>query len=214
MPRGKNHVVEGTHPVKAVQQLNTRTDEEKIIAYLNSDAKVGELSEKLEKLLKRYDYAFDIYRNYRSINKTLEVLIKKEWPDGSISRRTARRDLQMAIRIFSDGTEHDRKTNIDFLLGEIKTDIDLARVEGDYKAVARLREIELKIINDHMGDNLAELYKNFSMPELHFGNFPEKLKTKLPPADELAARMEALKKKRVSDTLEAEDVTYSVDGEQ
>lgn len=214
MARGKNNVVEGIVPVKAIQELNTQTDEDKIIAYLNSETKVAKLSNKLQKLLKRYEFAYDTYKSKRSVAATLNVLIKKDWEGENISRRTARRDLQMAQRIYSDGSDHDRKINIDFMLGDIKKDIDLARINKDFKAVAKLREIELKIINDHMGDNAAELYKQLQMNVIMVGRFPEKLKTPLPPADELLQRLENLKKKKVTDILEAEETSYTINGDK
>lgn len=209
--KGKNHLVEGTHPVRAIKELNTHTDEDKIIEYLNSEKPDYRLSKKLAHLLERYEYAFEMYKSRRSVQATIAVLMKKDWGDGPLCRRTARRDLQMAQRIFSDGSEHNRKMMVDFEIEQIKKDIESARIDKDYKAVARLRELMLKYINDHMGDNDAELYKQLQPSVIMIGRFPEKLKTPLPDDDELFRRMENLKKKRVTDYLEAEDTQYQAD---
>lgn len=212
MARGKNHVVEGTYPTRVIKALNTRSAEDKIIEWLNNETPERPLSPKLALLLKRYELAYDTYKSRRSVNATISTLMKKEWEHGTISRRTARRDLQMAQKLFSDGTDHNRKISVDFEIEEIKKDIDLARINKDFKAVARLREIMMKYINDHMGDSQAELYQKLQPNIIMIGRFPEKLKTKLPPDDELMKRMELLKKKKVTDYLDAEDAQYEADG--
>lgn len=213
MARGKNNVVEGIVPVRAVPTISTQTPEDKLIAYYMDKLPEAKLTKKVRELKDRWELAYRTYRTKGSINATLNVLTKFEWPTGTISRRTAQRDLANAQRFFSDGSDHNRKIMVDHELEEINKDIQLARINKDYKAVARLREIKMKYINDHMGDNAADLYKDLQMNVIVIGRFPEKLKTPLPPAEELLERLENLKKKKVTDVLDAEDAKYSVDAE-
>lgn len=212
MPRGKNHVVEGTHPVRQMKTLTTRTDLDKIIEYENSDSKSAKLSKKLMELRNRYRLAFQIYCNKGSYQATIAVLTKPDEDGNSISQRTARRDIDIALRIYSDGMEHNRKLNVDMELKGLNEDIIKARADRDWKAVANLRKLKKEYIDDHMGDNASELYRDLQVPEIQVGRFPERLKTPLPSPEVLLQELEKLKKKKVSDYLnvEAEDATYSV----
>lgn len=208
MARGENPVVTGNHPARQVKQLNTQTDEDKLIAYLNDPDAKYELSKKLKHLLERYELARDVIKETRSYNKAVSRLVKKEWNGETISQSTARRDLDMAQRIFGANIQHNRKLNVDFLLEDLKKDADIARAKGDMKAVAGFRKLQLEIINEHMGDSVSELYKELQFKEIIVDFIPESLNTPLPPDDELARQLELLKKRKGSSALSAEDVSF------
>jgi hypothetical protein len=208
MAKGPNNVVNNTIPVRQVKEINTQTDLDLIVAYLNDPNPNARLSKKLEELLKRARLAYDTYRSKGSINAAINLLTKPDAEGNTISRRTARRDIDLAVRIYSDGIEHNRKLNVDIALEEIQKDLTSARIAKDFKAVVRLHELKKKYIDDHMGDSAAELYKDLQPHTIIIGKFPEKLKTPLPPDDILLLHLEELKKRKVSDLLEAEEVQY------
>jgi hypothetical protein len=208
MARGENPVVTGNHPVRQLKELNTRTDDDKLSEYLNDPDPKKPLSKKLKHLLERQEYARDILNKTRSYNKTVIQLMKKEWQGETISQSTARRDLDNAQKRFGAGIKHDRKLNIDFLLEDLKKDAELARQNGDMRAVAAFRKLQLDIINDHMGDSMSDLYKDLQ-PHIFIIDFiPDDLKTPMPSDEELQIELENLRRKKGSSMMPADDVSF------
>jgi hypothetical protein len=207
MARGSNNVVANVMPIRAVQALNIQSDDDKLIAWFN-DADPKPLSKKLEQLFKRYDFARDVLVSKRSIMKSIPLLIKKEWGGRTITISTARRDLFMAQKLFGANLKHDRSFNVDLLLSDIQQDINIARMKGAHNSIPALRKLQSEIIEKHMGDSAADLYIDLKPHIIIVDFMPESLKTPLPPDAELKEELKQLKKAKVSDSIEAQEVTY------
>lgn len=217
MARGKILLMTNQYPQRQPEILNTHTDLDKIMLYLQGDIKNKKLSQKLFEKLERLEFTADAIRSHGSLLRVLPLLTKKSWgfhkseenPNGNISISTATRDFHDAQRVFGSISRNERTFHVDILIGQVEENINAARAAEDFKAVATLLKLKAEIIEKHMGGNDAEMYRNFKMADIEVGFWPEQLGVELPEKEELDKVIAELKKPKRSNQLDADDIEFT-----
>lgn len=193
----------------AVNKILTvsKTDDEKLVAFLQGKLKRTELSDALQREVERMHMCADLIRKYGSRLKVAPML-KELYGFGD---QAAYSLFDRTMRIFGTSTVHDQQFWTDILLGGIMQDIKNATAKQDFRSVASLRKTMLETIEKLMGSAEASLYENIQPVLPVIGFWPEELKTGVPsdPA-ELKKLIDKFKKEKKRKFFEdnSQEISY------
>jgi hypothetical protein len=193
-----NNVIQDRFPESREQELNLRTDVEKIILFFQGKLKNTKLSPALEEKISRMKQCAELIGKYGGAKKVIPIL--QELYD--ISFATARRLYIETQEAFGEVTHFNRQFHIDTYINMLIEGAQQAKKAGDFRSYAGLIKEYKEAIQIFMGTNEADLYKQLKVPEFQVGFFPEELKTKLPPQGQLEARIKKILEAKRKDEIE------------
>lgn len=203
-----NNVLQNRWPERKEQELNLRTDVEKIILFQQGKLPNAKMSPALQEKMDRLKRTVKLIDKYVSAKKVIPILEELY----KISFSTANRLYQEAQLAYGDLTYFSRPYHIDTYMSMLIESANMARSAGDFKShVAYMKQYK-EAIQEFMGTNESDLYKNLQVPEFQVGFFPEELKTKLPPKGQLEARIKKILEAKRKD--EIEEATIVLEPEQ
>lgn len=175
--------------------LNTHSDTDEIILYLQGESK-KELSPKLLEKLERLETCAGLIRQHGSRHKVVRMMrnIFGKGNESDYSRATAYRDFEDTQLVYGQTPKHSRGMWLDILLGMMMESRKKALAAGDFRAVASIESNMQKTVKELMGDEKGDPYEGLEIPKPVVGFFPELTGIKLPPDEELWAIIEKLKK--------------------
>lgn len=203
-----NNVLQDRWPERREQELNLRTDVEKIILYFQGKLKNTKLSEALELKIERMKQTAELITKYGGAKKVIPILQGRF----DVSFATARRLYIETQDAFGEVSHFNRQFHIDTYINMLIEGANQAKKAGDFRSYASLLKEYKDAIQLFMGTNEADLYKRLEVPEFQVGFFPEELKTKLPPKGQLEARIKKILEARRRD--EIEEATIILEPEQ
>lgn len=193
-----NNVLQDRWPERKEQELNLRTDVEKIILYFQGKLPNTKLSAALEEKIQRMKRTASLIQKHGGAKKVIPIL--EELYD--ISFATARRLFIETQEAFGEITHFNRQFHIDTYIQMLIEGANLAKNEKDFRSYSSLMKEYKEAIKEFMGTNESELYKLLQIPEFQVGFFPEELKVKLPPKGQLDARIKKLLEAKRKDEIE------------
>lgn len=152
-----------------------KSDDDKLVLYLQGKLQRTELSPKMEEKLDRMLTCADLIRSYGSRQKVTSMMQSIT----GLSQASAYRIFDDTQRIFGTSAAHDQQFWVDILLGQIQEEIKRARAEGDGKTVASLLKTMKETIKDLLGSGDAGLYDRIQPAVPVIGYWPEELRTKV-----------------------------------
>jgi hypothetical protein len=203
-----NNVLQDRWPERREQELNLRSDVEKIILYWQGKLKNTKLSPALEEKITRMKQTAELISKYGGAKKVIPILQELF----EMSFATARRLYIDTQDAFGEVTHFNRQFHIDTYINMLVEGAQQAKKAGDFRSYASLLKEYKEAIQVFMGTNESDLYKNLQVPEFQVGFFPEELKTKLPPKGQLEARIKKILETRRKD--EIEEATIILEPEQ
>lgn len=193
-----NNVLQDRWPKRKEQELNLRTDTEKIILYFQGKLKNTKLSAALEEKIQRMKQTAELITKYGGAKKVIPII--QELFD--VSFATARRLFIDTQDAFGEVTYFNRQFHIDTYINMLIEGANQAKKAGDFRSYAGLLKEYKEAIQVFMGTNEADIYKRLTVPEFQVGFFPEELKIKLPPKGQLEARIKKILEAKRKDEIE------------
>jgi hypothetical protein len=191
-----NNVLQDRWPERKEQELNLRTDVEKIILYFQGKLPHTKLSEALELKINRMKQTATLIQQHGGAKKVIPILEELF----EVSFATARRLFIETQEAFGAVTHFNRQFHIDTYIQMLIEGANLSKKAGDYRSYSNLMKEYKEAIKDFMGTNESDLYKNLQVPEFQLGFFPEELKVKLPP--NWKQQLERIKEAKRKDEIE------------
>lgn len=158
-----------------MKALNTHSDVEKIVTYLQSGDNDVILSEPLQKILKRYRFCADLIKQHGSRLKVVPMLIR----EFGISEAQAYRDFQDTTYVFGSTPRSSKDFYLDMLLGNIVETRNKAIAKEDFKSAASCDKNMLVAIQEYFKDQSIP-WDKVQPPNLTFGFFPELTNVNIP----------------------------------
>lgn len=192
-----NNVIRDRFPEKRQEQINIRTNHEKIILYLQGKLGNAKLSPKMEERLARLKTTADLIEKHGNIKDVLPILMDRY----DISPSSARRMYQEAQEAYGAITHFNRQYHIDTYVGMLLKGAKGAKESGDWKSYAAIMRQYESAIEKFMGTDDAAVYQKIQIPDFKLGYFPEELKVKREPNWE--AKLVKLKEDKYREIEEA-----------
>lgn len=151
-----------------MKALNTHSEVEQIIQYLQSGDKDVALSPDLEAILKRYTYCADLIKQYGTRLKVVKMMMTTY----KYSQAQAYRDFENTSYVFGSTPRSSKDFYLDLLLGNIVETRTKALSREDYKAAAACDKNMLAVLQEYFKDQSIP-WEKVQPPNMIFGFFPE-----------------------------------------
>jgi hypothetical protein len=158
-----------------LKSLNTHSDTEKIIQYLQSGDTDIQLSADLEQILKRYTKCADLIKQYGSRLKVVPMMMQLF----QISQAQAYRDFDNTSYVFGSTPRTSKDFYLDLLIGNIVETRTKAMTKDDFRAAAACDKNMLAVLQEYFKDQSIP-WEKVQPPNMIFGFFPELTKVDVP----------------------------------
>jgi hypothetical protein len=179
-----------------MKELNTKTDNEKIIEFLTQDGDDIKLSKTLQLKIERMDFCHDLIKKYGSRTRIAPLIMSKY----HVSKAQAYRIFQDTQDVFGSTHRTSREFWLDILLGFMMDSRQKATIKGDFRSVAAIEKNMASAIEKLAGTKESIPFEKIQPAPIMIGFFPETLKVDLPDDWEEQVK-QIIKPKRTIDRL-------------
>lgn len=191
-----NNVLRDRFPEKRQEQINKRTNVEKVVLYLKGKLGNAKISPAMEEYIARLKATSDLIGKHGGIKSVMPILMDRY----DISPSSARRLYQEAQDVYGDITHFNRPFHIDTYMSMLLKSVEGAKNAGDWRSVNGMLKEYKDAIKEFMGTNEGDLYRKIVIPDFRIGFFPEELKVKLDR--DWKSKLEKLREAKRRDEIE------------